>query len=103
MINSKDIDFDHTTTFQASYTNMTTSYKIMGPLSDSNALDVVYLGMRDMNKCYIEVPCTYVAAELIRLYDTGTVLTLYISPTVEINSFGDPELIPLVVGAVRAL
>lgn len=103
MINDKGIDFTHTTTFEASYINMTTSYKIMGPLSDSNALDVVYLGMRDLDGRHIEVPCTYVAAELIRLYDSGVVLTLYISPTVEINAFGDPELVPLVIGAVRAV
>lgn len=103
MINDKQIDFGNTTTFNASYCNMTTSYKIMGPLSDSNALSVVYLGMRDMDGYYVEVPCTYVAAELIRLYDSGTVLTLYISPTVDINTSGDPELLPLVIGAVRAV
>lgn len=103
MINDKGIDFTHTTTFEASYVNMTTSYKIMGPLSESNALDVVYLGMRDVDGLHIDVPCTYVAAELIRLYPIGVTLTLYISPRVEVNDAGDYELIPLVIGAVRAL
>lgn len=103
MINDKGIDFEHTTTFNASYTNMTTSYKVMGPLSDINALDIVHLGMRDLDGHYIEVPCTYVAAELIRLYPSGTTLTLYISPRVQLNVFDHYELIPLVIGAVRAL
>lgn len=99
----KYVELGNTSTFEASYCNMTTSYQIMGPLCEENALGIVYLGMRDLEGRYIEVACTYVAAELIRLYDAGTVLTLYISPRVDTNSFGDPELIPLVVGAVRAL
>lgn len=101
MIDDSKIDFEHSTTFSASYCCMTTSYQIMGPLCEDNALNVVYLGMRDLDGRYIEVPCTYVAAELIRLYDAGVTLTLYISPTVETNAFGDPELVPLVIGAVR--
>lgn len=103
MINDRDIDFMRATTFEASYINMTTSYKIMGPLSETNALDIVYLGMLDIYGRHIEVPCTYVAAELIRLYDSGVVLTLYISPRVEANDAGDYELIPLCIGAVRAV
>ena len=103
MMDPKYIDLRNSSTFEASYCTMTTSYQIMGPLTEDNALHVVYLGMRDDQGRYIEVPCTYVAAELIRLYDAGTLLTLYVSPRVETNSFGDLELIPLVVGAVRAL
>ena len=96
MINDRDIDFDHSTTFEASYVSMSVSYQIMGPLRPDNALQVVYLGMRDKQGRFVEVPCTYVAAELIRLYDTGTLLTLYISPTV-INDdvFDEFQLIPL--------
>lgn len=103
MVNCNGIDFEHTTTFRASFINMTTSYMILGPLSESNALDVVYLGMCDVHGRHIDVPCTYVAAELIRLYPTGVTLTLYISPRVEANAVGDYELIPLVIGAVRAV
>lgn len=90
-------------TFQASYYSMTTSYQIMGPISDSNALEVVYLGMRDRQGDYIEVPCTYIVANIIRHYGSGVKLTLYISPRVKVNEFGDPELLPLVIGAAPAV
>lgn len=104
MINDKNIDFGRTTTFNAFYTNMTTSYQIKEPLTDSNALDVVFLGFRDLDGHHIEVPCTYVAAELIRLYPAGTTLTLYISPkTHYLDVFDSYELIPLCIGAVRAV
>ena len=100
---AKYIDLCNSSTFEASYVNMTTSYQIMGPLTQDNALHVVYLGMMDVSGRYVEVPCTYVAAELIRFYESHTLLTLYITPRVETNDFGDLELLPLCVGAVRAL
>ena len=90
-------------TFQASYYSVTTSYQIMGPISESNALEVVYLGMRDRQGNYIEVPCTYIVADIIRHYGSGVKLTLYISPRVKVNEFGDPELLPLVIGAAPAV
>ena len=90
-------------TFQASYYSVTTSYQIMGPMSESNALEVVYLGMRDRQGDYIEVPCTYIVANIIRHYGSGVKLTLYISPRVKVNEFGDPELLPLVIGAAPAV
>jgi len=103
MISHKRIDFDRTTTFNACYCSLTTSYQIKAPLSEHNMLDVVYLGMRDLDGNFIEVPCTYVAAELIRLYPSYTTMTLYMSPTVIENDVtGDMELVPLVIGAVRA-
>lgn len=90
-------------TFQASYYSVTTSYQIMAPMSESNALEVVYLGMRDRQGDYIEVPCTYIVANIIRHYGSGVKLTLYISPRVKVNEFGDPELLPLVIGAAPAV
>ena len=103
MIGHKRIDFDHTTTFNPCCVSMSTSYQIKAPLSDHNMLDVVYLGMRDVDGNFVEVPCTYVAAELIRLYPSHTMMTLYISPTVIDNDMTDElELVPLVIGAVRA-
>lgn len=103
MIDEKGIDFTNCATFKALYYSVTPSFGSYGPLSEDNALEVVYLGMRDLEGHDIEVPCTYVAAELIRLYPFGTALTLYVAPTVADNGVGDMELMPLVIGAVRAL
>ena len=90
-------------TFQASYYGMTTSYRIMGPMSESTALEVVYLGMLDRYGNYVEVPCTYIVANIICHYGSGVKLTLYISPRVKTNELGDPVLIPLVIGAAPAV
>lgn len=103
MIDDRGIDFDNTATFKALYYSVTPSFGSHGPLSEENALDVVYLGMRDLDGNDIEVPCTYVAAELIRLYPFGTTLTLCVAPSVVPNGVGDLEFVPLVIGAVRAL
>lgn len=84
--------------FEASYYSVTTSYKIMGPLSEANSLEVVYLVMRDRQGNCIEVPCTYVVAGIIRRYGSGVKLVLYISPRVKADN-----LIPLVIGAVPAV
>lgn len=100
----KYVDLCNSSTFSASYCSMTTSYQIMGPLTEDNAMHVVYLGMRDSDGHYLEVPCTYVAAELIRLYDAGTMLTLYISSrAIYDDVFDEYHLVPLCIGAVRAL
>lgn len=90
-------------TIQASYCAMTTSYQCMPPLSADTMGYVTYLTMRDADGVSVDVPCTLVAAELIRLYEPGVLLTLYISPRV-LNDIDDghDELVPLCIGAVRA-
>lgn len=90
-------------TFCASYCTMTTSYLTKAPLTEDNALDVVYLGMCDSFGNFVEVPCTYMVADIIRHYGTGVKLTLYISPRVKANGVGDLELLPLCIGASRAV
>lgn len=106
MFKTTDADFASSTscTFQASYCSMTTSYMCMPPLSTDTMGYVTYLTMRDADGVVVDVPCTLVAAELIRLYEPGTLLTLYISPRVlNDEDTGFDCLIPLCIGAVRAL
>lgn len=101
-----DFGAGRTVGFEATYLNVTTSYTIMPPIMDDTPMDTlfhaVYLGMRDTAGNYLEVPCTYLVADIIhRHYGPGTPLTLYIAPRVRINDSGDPELLPLVIGADR--
>lgn len=89
---------------RATYVDMTTSYHCMPPLSKETRGFVSYLVMRDANGVCVDVPCTLLAADLIRHYERGTQLRLFISPRVMHDySDGHDELVPLCIGAVRSL
>lgn len=62
---------------------------------------VVWLRMRASSGRYVQVPCTYIAAQMIGLYDVGVPLTLYILPTI-CDDDGEDKLLPLCFGACRA-
>nr|QEH00179.1 unknown protein [uncultured bacterium] len=65
---------------------------------------VVWLTVLDAGGLVVDVPCTRGAAETIEQYDSRTELELIVRPTVLTNTAsGDAELVPLCVGAVRAL
>ena len=90
--------------FRATYVDMTTSYHCMPPLCPETRGFVSYLIMRDADGVCVDVPCTLLAAELIRHYESGTQLRLFIAPRVLHDySDGHDELVPLCIGAVRAL
>lgn len=94
--------FSHSATIQASHCAMSVSYHVLAPRSCDFGDDVCFIGMLTRDGIYVDVPCTYIAAEMIQLYETGTLLTLYISPRVFEACPDGARLVPLCIGACRA-
>lgn len=88
------IDFGRASTIEASSTS-----HIVELYTADDA--VVWLRMRTRSNHYVQVPCTFIAAQMIGLYDVGVFLTLYILPTI-CDDGGEDRLVPLCVGACRA-
>lgn len=95
--------FDCTSDFRATYLSMTASYHCLFPLSDETQNYVTSLTMRDTKGNVVDVPCTLLAASLIRHYESGILLTLWVAPRVIVDDeTGDAQLVPLCLGAVPA-
>ena len=88
------IDFGRASTIEASSTS-----HIVELYTADDA--VVWLRMRTRSNHYVQVPCTFIAAQMIGLYDVGVFLTLYILPTI-CDDGGEDKLVPLCFGACRA-
>lgn len=87
--------------FRASYHRMVAGYTALPVLTPETRDLVVYAVMCDKDGHLIDVPCTLLAAYIIRRYQSGTPLILWISPTVLSGpDYDNPELVPLCVGAV---
>lgn len=101
---SHPLDYKPSTTLKATYVGMTLMYRCLPSLSADTAGIVTYLIVRTEDGLVVDVPCTLVAAELIRMYDSGTLLMLYISPCVlQDDEDRQVRLLPLCTGAVRAV